>query len=53
MSFLVVQRELEGHLVYVSVMEADRDVKNQDVTRVLKAELPFARPMVVGGGASN
>lgn len=53
MSFLVVQRELEGHLVFVLVMVVDRDVKNQDVTRVLRAELPFVRHMVVGGGAST
>lgn len=43
----------EGHLVFVLVMGVVRDARNQDATRVLRAELPIARPMVEGRGANT
>lgn len=52
-NFWAAQKEHEGHLVFVLVMVADRDAKNQGVTRVLRAELPIARPMVEGRDAST
>ena len=50
---LVAQKEQEGHLVFVLVMGADKDAKNQGVIKVLRAELPTVRLMVEGGGAST
>lgn len=35
------------------VMGADKDVKSQVVTRVLRAELHIARPMVEDGGVNT
>lgn len=50
-NFWAAQKEHEGHLVFVLVMGADRDAKNQGVTRVLRAEPPIVRPMVEGRDA--
>lgn len=38
---------------FVSGMVVDRDVRNLDATKVLRAELLIARPMVEGRGANT
>lgn len=50
---MAVQKEQEGLLVFVLVMGADKDAKNQGVTKVPRAALPTVRLMVEGGGAST
>lgn len=52
-NFLVVQRELEVLQDFVLDMGVDRDVRNQDVTRVPRAALLTVRPMVEVKGANT
>jgi len=51
--FLAVQRELEVLLDFALDMVGDRDVRNQDAIKVLRAELLIVRPMVEGRGANT
>lgn len=50
---MAVQRELEVLLDFALDMVVDRDVRNQDATKVLRAELLIVRPMVEGRGANT
>lgn len=50
---MAVQRELEVLQVFVLDMGVDRDVRNQDATRVLRAVLLIVRPMVEARGANT
>ena len=42
-----------GALDFALDMVVDRDVRNQDATKVLRAELLIVRPMVEGRGANT
>lgn len=53
MALWVVRKVPEDHPAFVLVMGADRDARNLDVTKVLRAELPFARPTEGERGAST
>ena len=48
-----MQRGHGGHLVFVLVMGADKDARNQGAAKVQRAVLPIVSPMVEGGGAST
>lgn len=50
---MAVQRELEVLQVFVLDMGVDRDVRNQDATRVLRVVLLIVRPMVEARGANT
>ena len=50
---MAVQRELEVLQGFVLDMGVDRDVRNWDATRALRAALLIVRPMVEGRGAST
>lgn len=52
-NFLAVEREHEGHQVFVLAMGADRGVRNLGATRVLRAEQHTARHMVEERGANT
>ena len=50
---MAVQRELEVLQGFVSDMGVDKDVRNQDATKALRAALLIVRHMAEGGGAST
>lgn len=50
---MAVEREHEGHQVFVLVMGADRDAKNLGARTVLRAERRTARHMVEGRGVNT
>lgn len=52
-NFWDVEREREGHQVFVLATGAGKDVRNLGATRVLRAERHTARHMVEGRGANT